>query len=59
LLADQAAAARGVKPRLIDPVNAADTHKHLGSEMGGWFNALPEFQLLEHEEGRRFQYIPA
>jgi ribulose-5-phosphate 4-epimerase/fuculose-1-phosphate aldolase len=59
LLADQAAAARGMKPRLIDPINAADTHKHLGSEMGGWFNALPEFQLLEHEEGRRFQYIPA
>ncbi|KAG1813665.1 class II aldolase/adducin domain-containing protein [Suillus subaureus] len=58
MLADRAAAARGLKPRLIDPENAADTHKQLGSDMGGWFDGLPEFQLLEHEEGKRFEYIP-
>ncbi|KAG2065644.1 arad-like aldolase/epimerase [Suillus decipiens] len=39
--------------------NAAKTHKRVGSETGGWFNGIPEFQLLEHEEGKRFQYVPA
>jgi ribulose-5-phosphate 4-epimerase/fuculose-1-phosphate aldolase len=58
MLADQAAAARGLKPRLIDPENAARTQRRLGSDMGGWFNGIPEFQLLEHEEGMRFEYIP-
>jgi ribulose-5-phosphate 4-epimerase/fuculose-1-phosphate aldolase len=59
MAADQAAAARGQKVHLIDPEDAAQVHKQLGSEMGGWFNGFPEFQLLEHEEGNRFEYIPA
>ncbi|KAG1786915.1 class II aldolase/adducin domain-containing protein [Suillus plorans] len=59
MVVDQAAAARGLKPRLIDPVNAASTRESLGSEVGGWFNGIPEFQLLEHEEGKRFEYVPA
>ncbi|KAG2031105.1 arad-like aldolase/epimerase [Suillus americanus] len=59
MLADQSAAARGLRPRLIDPENAAPTQRRLGSDMGGWFNAIPEFQLLEHEEGKRFEYLSA
>ncbi|KAG2151566.1 class II aldolase/adducin domain-containing protein [Suillus bovinus] len=59
MIADQAAAVRGLRPRLIDPEKAADTQRRLGSEMGGWFNGIPEFQLLEHEEGKRFEYVPA
>ncbi|KAG1786906.1 class II aldolase/adducin domain-containing protein [Suillus plorans] len=59
MVVDQAAAARGLKPRLIDPASATQTCERLGSEMGGWFNGIPEFQLLEHEEGKRFEYVPA
>ncbi|KAG2095135.1 class II aldolase/adducin domain-containing protein [Suillus discolor] len=59
MVVDQAAAARGLKPRLIDPVSAASTRESLGSEMGGWFDGIPEFQLLEHEEEKRFEYVPA
>jgi len=59
MVVDQVAAARGLKPRLIDPVNAASTRESIGSEIGGWFNGIPEFQLLEHEEGKRFEYVPA
>lgn len=59
MIADQAAAARGQSLRLIDPENAAQTQKQLGSETAGWLNGLPEFQLLEHEEGKRFEYMPA
>ncbi|KAG1853285.1 class II aldolase/adducin domain-containing protein [Suillus tomentosus] len=59
MVVDQAAAARGLKPRLIDPASAVQIWERLGSEMGGWFNGIPEFQLLEHEEGKRFEYVPA
>ncbi|KAG2046698.1 class II aldolase/adducin domain-containing protein [Suillus hirtellus] len=59
MVVEQAAAARGLKPRLIDPVDAASTWEAIGSEVGGWFNGIPEFQLLEHEEGKRFEYVPA
>ncbi|KAG1893688.1 uncharacterized protein F5891DRAFT_1195527 [Suillus fuscotomentosus] len=59
MVVDQAATARGLKPRLIDPASAVQTWERLGSEMGGWFNGIPEFQLLEHEEGKRFEYVPA
>ncbi|KAG2046700.1 arad-like aldolase/epimerase [Suillus hirtellus] len=56
---DQAAAARGLKPHLIDPVEATDTWERVGSEAAGWFNGFVEFQLLEHEEGKKFEYVPA
>ncbi|KAG2095136.1 class II aldolase/adducin domain-containing protein [Suillus discolor] len=59
MVVDQAAAARGLKPCLIDPASAAQTWESLGTEKGGWFNGIPEFQLLEHEEGKRFEYAPA
>jgi len=59
IIADQAAAARGQRPRVIDPETAALTQKVLGSERAGWFQGIVEFQLLEHEEGKRFEYIPA
>jgi hypothetical protein len=58
IIADQAAAARGQKPRIIDHASALLTQKQLGSELGGWFNGIVEFQLLEHEEGRKFEYMP-
>ncbi|KAG2364168.1 class II aldolase adducin domain protein [Suillus spraguei] len=57
MITNQAAAACGLKPRLIDAENAAKTHIFLDGE--GWFNGIPEFQLLEHDEGKRFEYIPA
>ncbi|KAG1730720.1 class II aldolase/adducin domain-containing protein [Suillus occidentalis] len=59
MMADQAAAARGQRTRLIDPETAAETRRILGTDIGGWFDGIPEFQLLEHEEGKRFEYIPA
>ncbi|KAG2744027.1 hypothetical protein P692DRAFT_201794285 [Suillus brevipes Sb2] len=59
MLAEPAAAALGQRPRLIDPENAAQTQKQLGSEIWGRLNGFPKFQLLEHEEGNRFEYISA
>ncbi|KAG0702623.1 hypothetical protein DFH29DRAFT_1079378 [Suillus ampliporus] len=59
MIADQAAASRGQRPHAIDPARAALTHEPLGSEIVGWFNGTPEFQLLEHNEGNRFEYTPA
>ncbi|KAG1758795.1 class II aldolase/adducin domain-containing protein [Suillus occidentalis] len=59
MMADQTAAARGQRTRLIDPETAAETKRILGTDIGGWFDGIPEFQLLEHEEGKRFEYIPA
>ncbi|KAG2110138.1 class II aldolase/adducin domain-containing protein [Suillus clintonianus] len=59
MIADQAAAARGLTPRLIDHASAVKTWQLLGSELDGWFNGVPEFQLLEHEEGKKFEYTPA
>lgn len=59
MMADQAAAARGQRTRLIDPETAAETQKILANDIGGWFDGIPEFQLLEHEEGSRFEYLPA
>ncbi|KAG0702624.1 arad-like aldolase/epimerase [Suillus ampliporus] len=50
IIADQAAAARGQRPRTIGHARAALTQKPLGSEI---------FELLEHEEGNRFEYTPA
>ncbi|KAG1894392.1 class II aldolase/adducin domain-containing protein [Suillus fuscotomentosus] len=59
MTADQAAAARGIKTRLIDPASAAQTYEYLGSELWGNFAGMPEFDLLEQEEGKRFEYVPA
>ncbi|KAL5511002.1 hypothetical protein ACEPAG_3721 [Sanghuangporus baumii] len=51
LLAD--AAGRTVK---IGDEEAADTYKTVGTSYGGWFSGGPAFQLLEANEGVRFQY---
>ncbi|KAG2753740.1 class II aldolase/adducin domain-containing protein [Suillus brevipes Sb2] len=59
MMADQTAAARGQKTRLINPETATETQKFLSTDIGGWFGGIPEFQLLEHEEGNRFEYLPA
>ncbi|KAJ7193603.1 class II aldolase/adducin domain-containing protein [Mycena pura] len=54
LLADTAAAARGGKTVHIDPVQAADTGRIVGSQAGGWFAGNMEFMVLEREEGVAF-----
>ncbi|OAX35357.1 class II aldolase/adducin domain-containing protein [Rhizopogon vinicolor AM-OR11-026] len=59
MIADQAAAVRGQRPRTIDRETATLTQQVLGAEYGGWFSGIVEFQLLEHEEGKKFEYIPA
>ncbi|OJA11961.1 hypothetical protein AZE42_08070 [Rhizopogon vesiculosus] len=59
IIADQAAAARGQRPRTIDRETATRIREAFGSEYGGWFSGIVEFQLLEHEEGKKFEYMPA
>ncbi|KAG0702622.1 class II aldolase/adducin domain-containing protein [Suillus ampliporus] len=57
MIADQAAASRGQRPRVIDPETAALTSKFVGSERTGWFGGISEFRLLEHNEGNRFELL--
>ncbi|OAX42738.1 hypothetical protein K503DRAFT_853745 [Rhizopogon vinicolor AM-OR11-026] len=59
IIADQAAAVRGQRPRTIDREAAIRAQEVFGSEYAGWFSGIIEFQLLEHEEGKKFEYIPA
>lgn len=51
LLADAAAGAHGRRPIAIPAEEALLTYKGNGSQVAGWFQALPEFQLLEAKEG--------
>ncbi|KAI5117085.1 hypothetical protein M0805_009489 [Coniferiporia weirii] len=53
LMAD--AAGKTVK---IGDEEAADTYKTVGSSFGGWFSGRPAFQLLEANEGVKFEYRP-
>ncbi|KAK6981576.1 aldolase-II domain-containing protein [Favolaschia claudopus] len=39
------------KPTLIDPVDAAETAKILGSQMSAWLKGNMQFMVLEREEG--------
>ncbi|KAJ7162666.1 class II aldolase/adducin domain-containing protein [Mycena crocata] len=39
---------------LIDPTQAADTRRIVGSDRKGWFAGNMEFMALEHEEGVKF-----
>ncbi|KIJ62319.1 hypothetical protein HYDPIDRAFT_114826 [Hydnomerulius pinastri MD-312] len=57
MLADGAAAARGITANTmkIDTESARATGAINGSEKAGWFSGLVEFQLLEHEEGKKFE----
>jgi len=55
LLADSAAAAHGGKTVPINPAQAAETGKVVGSQGAGWFSGSMEFMVLEREEGVKFQ----
>jgi hypothetical protein len=56
LLADAAAAGRGINTVKISEEEAEATGKLIGSLRAGWFNALPEFQALEAREGQKFDF---
>jgi hypothetical protein len=55
LLADTAAAGRGIKTVQISEVEAETTFNVVGSLRAGWFSGLPEFQALEAREGQKFE----
>ncbi|KAJ7116563.1 class II aldolase/adducin domain-containing protein [Mycena epipterygia] len=54
LLADAAATASKGTVK-IDPAQAAETWKIVGSQQMGWFSGCMEFMVLESEEGVKFQ----
>jgi ribulose-5-phosphate 4-epimerase/fuculose-1-phosphate aldolase len=57
MLADTAAAARGTTTIKIDPKQAEITGKTLGdASTVGWFSGLMEFDLLEAQEGKKFNF---
>ena len=49
LLADAAAAGKGIQTIKVDDEDAAFTYKTVGSSHGGWFSAKPEFDLIHRE----------
>ncbi|KAF8902074.1 class II aldolase/adducin domain-containing protein [Gymnopilus junonius] len=55
LLADAAAAGSGRSTVKISPEDALNTYKTIGSLSAGWFQGLPEFQLLEAREGMAYE----
>ncbi|KAJ6509866.1 class II aldolase/adducin domain-containing protein [Mycena vulgaris] len=55
LLADTAAAARGATTMHINPEQAKETGRLVGSQPAGWFSGCMEFMVLEREEGVKFQ----
>lgn len=56
LMAEAAAASTGTKPIKVDHEDAVNTKKTVGSKLAGWFSALPQFQLLESKEGKKFKF---
>jgi ribulose-5-phosphate 4-epimerase/fuculose-1-phosphate aldolase len=57
MLADTAAAARGTTTIKINPKQAEITGKTLGDATNvGWFSGLIEFDLLEAQEGKKFDF---
>jgi ribulose-5-phosphate 4-epimerase/fuculose-1-phosphate aldolase len=55
LMADAAAAGRGIDTIKINEEDALRTHDILGKLNSGYFNGLPEFQALEAREGYKFE----
>jgi len=49
LMADAAAAGRGHETVKIHDEDAAYTYKAVGTEIAGWFSALPAFDVMERE----------
>jgi hypothetical protein len=56
-MADAASATYGRPPIQITDEEAAYTKKANGTLFAGWFQALPEFQLLEAREGKTFKQV--
>ena len=56
LMADAAAARTGRSTVLIQPEEALITGRANGSLEAGWFQGLPEFELLEAREGNTFKF---
>ncbi|KAF7289182.1 Aldolase-II domain-containing protein [Mycena indigotica] len=56
LLADTAAAADGGKTVKINPEQAAETARIVGTQGAGWFSGSMEFMVLEAEERVTFQF---
>jgi hypothetical protein len=56
LLADVAAKVHGVETVKVNPAQAAETGKIVGSHSAGWFSGSMEFMVLEREEGVKFQF---
>ncbi|KAF8959023.1 class II aldolase/adducin domain-containing protein [Flammula alnicola] len=56
LMADAAAARNGRATIKIAPEEALVTYRTNGSLAAGWFQGLPEFELLEAREGKSFQF---
>ncbi|KAF9567510.1 class II aldolase/adducin domain-containing protein [Agrocybe pediades] len=56
LMADAAAAGTGRKTVKIPPEDALNTYRANGSLRAGWFQGLPEFQLLEAREGKSYDF---
>jgi len=50
-MSNAAAGGRGISCSIISPEVAAATYKTNGTLWAGWFQSLPEFQLLEAREG--------
>ena len=59
LLADAAAAGTGRVTAKVDEADAEYTYKVVGSQTGGWFSGLPQFQILEQKENVRFKFSPS
>jgi len=55
LLADAAAAGRGVQTVKIDVEDAVSTYRTIGSSRAGWFNAQPLFQVIHHETNGEYE----
>lgn len=55
-MADAAAARTGRATVKIAPEEARITRQANGSLAAGWFQGLPEFELLEAREGKKFQF---
>ncbi|KAF3934699.1 Alpha-adducin [Dactylellina cionopaga] len=49
LMADAAAAGRGGETVKVDDEDALETYKTVGTEMAGWFSAMPTFAMMEHD----------
>ena len=51
LMADAAAAGRGIETIKINDEDAAYTYKTIGTPRAGWFSAKPEFDVIMSEYG--------